>query len=176
MLCQQGRTPSPDQQGRVNPSRLGISTAVVVMLVDQVTKLYLLYPYDLPVREPVRLAPFLDLMVVWNRGISYGLFQQDGDLGRWLLVGVSLIAALALGAWITKARSLVLALSLGLVAGGAVGNAIDRIAHGAVFDFIHIHAMSFSWYVFNVADAAIVAGVVGLLYDSFVLEGRRAKK
>ena len=158
----------------MNASRLGISTAVAVMLVDQVTKLYLLYLYDLPLREPVRLAPFLDLIIVWNRGISYGLFQQHSDLGRWLLIGISLVAALALGAWIRRTQSTLLALSLGLIAGGAVGNAIDRIAHGAVFDFIHFHVMSFSWYVFNVADAAIVAGVLGLLYDSFVIEKRRS--
>ena len=108
----------------MNASRLGISTAVVVMLVDQVTKLYLLYLYDLPLREPVRLAPFLDLIIVWNRGISYGLFQQHSDLGRWLLIGISLVAALALGAWIRRTQSTLLALSLGLIAGGAVGNAL----------------------------------------------------
>ena len=125
-------------------------------------------------REPLRLAPFLDLIVVWNRGISYGLFQQDSEIGRWGLVAISLAAALGLSLWIRRATGRILALSLGLIVGGALGNVIDRFAYGAVFDFIHIHVGSFSWYVFNVADAAIVAGVVGLLYDSFVLEKRRA--
>jgi signal peptidase II len=161
------------EEGRVSPPRLGLAAAILVMLVDQATKLYLLFVYDLPLREPVRLAPFLDLIVVWNRGISYGLFQQDAEIGRWALVAVSLAAALALTAWIRRSSTGFLALSLGLIAGGAVGNAIDRIGLGAVFDFIHVHVGSFSWYVFNVADAAIVAGVIGLLYDSFVLERRR---
>jgi len=161
------------EDGSVSPPRLGLAAAILVMLVDQATKLYLLFVYDLPLREPVRLSPFLDLIVVWNRGISYGLFQQDAEIGRWALVAVSLAAALALTAWIRRSSTGFLALSLGLIAGGAVGNAIDRIGLGAVFDFIHVHVGSFSWYVFNVADAAIVAGVIGLLYDSFVLERRR---
>ena len=134
-------------------SRLGLAAALATLALDQATKLYVLFGLDLPLREPLRLAPFLDLIVVWNRGISYGLFQQDSEIGRWGLV----------------------AISLALIVGGALGNVIDRFAYGAVFDFIHIHVGSFSWYVFNVADAAIVAGVVGLLYDSFLLEKRRMR-
>jgi signal peptidase II len=155
-------------------SRLGLAAALATLALDQATKLFVLFGLDLPLREPLRLAPFLDLIVVWNRGISYGLFQQDSEIGRWALVAISLAAALGLSLWIRRATGRILALSLGLIVGGALGNVIDRFAYGAVFDFIHIHVGSFSWYVFNVADAAIVAGVVGLLYDSFVLEKRRA--
>ena len=157
-------------------TRIGIATALLTLVLDQVTKLQALFVYDLPEREPVRLTPFLDLIVVWNYGISYGLFQQNTELGRWVLVAVSLAAALALSVWIRRASGRLLAASLGLIVGGALGNAIDRVAYGAVFDFIHLHVGSFSWYVFNVADAAIVAGVVGLLYDSFVLERRRTQR
>jgi signal peptidase II len=160
----------------MTPSRIGIATALVTLVLDQITKLYTLFVYDLPVREPVRLTPFLDLIVVWNRGISYGLFQQHTEAGRWILVAVSLAAALALSVWIRRTEGRLLAACLGLIVGGAVGNAIDRVAYGAVFDFIHFHIGSFSWYVFNVADAAIVAGVVGLIYDSFVLEKRRTQR
>ena len=159
----------------MTPTRIGLWTGLATLALDQVTKLYTLFVYDLPVREPVRLAPFLDFIVVWNRGISYGLFQQNTEIGRWVLVAVSLAAALALSIWIRRTDGRLLAASLGLIVGGAIGNAIDRVAYGAVFDFIHIHIGSFSWYVFNVADAAIVAGVAGLLYDSFVLEKRRNK-
>lgn len=159
--------------GRVTPARFGLWAALLTVILDQATKLYTLFVLDLPLREPVRLAPFLDLIVVWNRGISYGLFQQNSDFGRWILIAVSIAASVGLTFWIRRTRSKFLALSLGLIVGGAVGNVIDRLAYGAVFDFIHVHAGSFSWYVFNVADAAIVAGVVGLLYDSFVLEKRR---
>jgi len=158
------------------PSRIGFSVALLTLVLDQASKLYTLFIYDLPVREPVRLMPFLDLIVVWNRGISYGLFQQHTEAGRWALIAVSLLAAIGLSVWITRAGKRILAASLGLIVGGAIGNAIDRLAYGAVFDFIHFHVGSFSWYVFNIADAAIVAGVIGLLYDSFVLDKRRARQ
>jgi signal peptidase II len=157
-------------------ARIGFASALLTLALDQATKLYTLFSFDLPVKEPFHLAPFLSLIVVWNRGISYGLFQQDGSLGRWILIAVSLAAALGLSFWIRRASGRVLAASLGLIVGGAIGNAIDRVAYGAVFDFIHLHVGPYSWYVFNVADAAIVAGVAGLLYDSFVLEKRRTPK
>jgi signal peptidase II len=154
---------------------LGFSAALITLVLDQATKLYTLFVYDLPVKEPVELAPFVNLIVVWNRGISYGLFQQNSDLGRYVLIVVSILAAVALSIWIRRTSARLLAASLGLIVGGAIGNVIDRLAYGAVFDFIQLHFGAWSWYVFNVADAAIVAGVVGLLYDSFVLEGRRAR-
>jgi signal peptidase II len=160
----------------MTPARIGLALALLTLVLDQASKIYMLFIFDLPVREPLHLAPFLSLIVVWNRGISYGLFQQDGELGRWVLIVVSLAAAVGLSLWIRRTSGRLLAASLGLIVGGAIGNAIDRVAYGAVFDFIHLHAGSFSWYVFNVADAAIVAGVAGLLYDSFVLEKRRTRK
>lgn len=150
----------------MSPPRTGLATALATLAGDQATKLYLLTIFDLPAREPVRVAPFADLIVVWNRGISYGLFQQGSDLGRWLLVALSLAAAVGLLVWIARSTDRLLAAALGLILGGAAGNAIDRAAYGAVFDFVYLHAGRFSWYVFNVADAAIVAGVVGLVYDA----------
>lgn len=161
---------------RFTAAHLGFLVALATLALDQATKLYTLFVYDLPVKEPVALTPFLNLIVVWNRGISYGLFQQNTELGRWVLIGVSVLAALGLAVWIRRTSGWLLSASLGLIVGGAVGNVIDRLAYGAVFDFIQLHAWSWSWYVFNVADAAIVAGVVGLLYDSLVLEGRRARR
>jgi signal peptidase II len=158
----------------MNPAGLGLLVALATLALDQASKLVLLFVYDLPLNEPLILAPFLDLIVVWNRGISYGLFQQHTEFGRWALVAVSIAAAIALAVWMARTPSRFLATSLALIVGGAVGNAIDRLAYGAVFDFVHVHVGSFSWYVFNVADAAIVAGVIGLVYDSLVLEKRRA--
>jgi len=156
-------------------ARIGFAVAAITLILDQATKLYALFVYDLPVREPVALTPFLNLIVVWNRGISYGLFQQHTDLGRWILIVISILASIGLGFWIRRTTGRLLSASLGLIAGGAVGNVIDRLAYGAVFDFLQLHWGSWSWYVFNVADAAIVAGVVGLLYDSFVLEKHRVR-
>jgi signal peptidase II len=160
----------------MTPARLGFLVAAATLAADQATKLALLFAYDLPLREPLVLTPFLELIVVWNRGISYGLLWQDTELGRWLLLAVAIGAALALSLWMMRTPSRFLAVALALIVGGAIGNAIDRIAYGAVFDFVHVHVGSFSWYVFNVADAAIVAGVIGLIYDSLVLERRRARQ
>ncbi|WP_372426410.1 signal peptidase II [Salinarimonas chemoclinalis] len=156
--------------------RLALSLVLAIFLADQATKLFFLFVHDLRVHAPLEIAPFAELIVVWNRGISYGLLQQETELGRWLLVAGSLGAAAGLGIWMLRTGARALAASLALVVGGALGNVVDRIAYGAVFDFVHLHLGAFSWYVFNVADAAIVAGVVGLLYDSFVLEPRRARR
>lgn len=156
----------------MTPARLGAVVAVATLALDQTSKLYLLFGYDLPINEPLVLAPFLELMVVWNRGISYGLFQQETAVGRWALLAVSVAAAVGLSVWMARATSRLLAAFLGLIVGGAIGNAIDRMAYGAVFDFVHFHVGSFSWYVFNIADAAIVAGVVGLVYDALVVDRR----
>jgi signal peptidase II len=155
------------------PARLGLLLALVTVALDQATKLYLLFVDQLPQHEPMRLASWLELIVVWNPGISYGLFQQHTELGRWVLTAISAAAVIGLSLWIRRAATRLLAAALALIVGGALGNAIDRIAYGAVFDFMHFHWGSFSWYVFNVADAAIVAGVIGLVYDSLVLEKRR---
>jgi len=164
-----------DRSGLSAAAILGFSVALITLILDQATKIYAYRVLDLPVNEPLVLTPFLNLIVVWNRGISYGLFQQDGDWGRWTLIVVSILASIGLSIWIRRTRAKLLAASLGLIVGGAIGNVIDRLWYGAVFDFIQFHVGDWSWYVFNVADAAIVAGVIGLLYDSFFLEGRRGR-
>ena len=151
-----------------SPLRFGVIAAVVACALDQASKLYLLFVYDLPNRAPLRLGPLFDFVLTRNRGISYGLFQTQGPLGQWLLLGFKVAAVIALAVWLTRARDRLTALSLGLIIGGAIGNAIDRIAYGAVADFFSLHAFGYQWYVFNIADMAIVAGVVGLLYDSLV--------
>ena len=159
----------------MTPARLGFWVALATFALDQASKLYLLYGYDLPVREPLVLAPFLELVVVWNQGISYGLFKQNTEVGRWALVAVQIAAAVGLSLWMVRASGRILVLSLALIVGGAAGNALDHIVFGAVFDFVHFHVGAWSWYVFNVADAAIVAGVIGLLYDALVLERQRTR-
>lgn len=165
----------PAQAGLSAAAMLGFSAALVTLILDQASKLYTLFVFELPLKEPVEFGPFINLIVVWNRGISYGLFQQDGSLGRWILIVVSILASIGLSVWIRRTKAKLLAFSLGLIVGGAIGNVIDRLAYGAVFDFIQFQIGDWSWYVFNVADAAIVAGVIGLLYDSFVLEARRGR-
>lgn len=154
--------------------RLGLLLALATFALDQASKLHLLFGYRIGERGAFTLGPNLDIVEVWNRGISYGMFQQSSDLGRWALVALSLAASVGFAVWLRRGPARVVAASLGLLIGGALGNAVDRAAYGAVFDFIHLHAGGWSWYVFNVADAAIVAGVAGLLYDAALGEGRSA--
>jgi signal peptidase II len=158
--------------------RLGILAAVLACAADQASKLYLMFVYGLAQRAPLRLGPFFDFVVVRNRGISYGLFQTEGPIGQWVLLAFKIVAVVALAVWLARARDRLTAVSLGLVIGGAIGNAIDRFAYGWVFDFVYFHVRTsgfrFDWYVFNLADVAIVAGVIGLLYES--LFGDRAVK
>ena len=107
------------------------------------------------------LTPFLDLVMVWNRGVSYGLFTQDGGIGRWVLVALGIGGATLFSWWLWMTRGMLATLALGLVIGGAVANVIDRLAYGAVADFFLFHIGRFEWYVFNLADVWIVAGAVG---------------
>lgn len=158
----------------------GLAVAALTCALDQALKLWLIFVYDLGSRGMVPLAPFLDLVLTWNTGISYGLFAQESVLGRWLLFGFKVAAVVFLWAWLARAANRLTALALGLLIGGAVGNAIDRAVYGAVADFVYFHlsgaTWEFRWYVFNLADAAIVAGVIGLLYDSLRPEPERAAK
>jgi signal peptidase II len=156
-------------------TRFGLAVAVLAAAIDQATKLWLLLVLDLGGRGIVTLTPFLDLVLTWNTGISYGLFRQEGPLGQWALLALKAIAVVLLWIWLSRAASRLTALSLGLIIGGAIGNAIDRFAYGAVADFALFHlttaTFSFKWYVFNLADVAIVAGVVGLLYETILGDG-----
>ncbi len=151
-------------------TRLGLAVAVATAIIDQATKLWLLYVLDIQARMPVRITPFLDLVLVWNKGISYGLFQQEGVLGQWILLAIKAAAVVLLWVWMARTGSRLTAVALGLITGGAVGNAIDTFVHEGVADFVLFHittqTIHFNWYVFNFADTAIVAGVAGLLYKS----------
>ena len=142
--------------------------ATLGMAIDQAFKLWMLFGYDIAARGRVPLTPFFDLVMVWNYGISYGLLQQEAGLGRWLLVGVTLVVTILFWTWGAQATRRLQAAGFALVIAGALGNGIDRVAYGAVADFFHFHVGDFSWYVFNLADVWIVAGVAALLYDSFV--------
>jgi signal peptidase II len=169
--------PQPSETGAVAPRRhwlwgqatpLGLGVAALTLAADQLNKWWTLHVYDLGSRDTVHLTPFLDLVLVWNRGISYGLLQQNDAYGQALLIGFALFACVALVLWLARTRSSLAAASQGLIIGGALGNAIDRAVYGAVADFFSLHAFGYYWYVFNIADVAIVAGVIGLLYESFL--------
>ena len=156
-------------------TRFGLAVAVVVAAADQAAKLWLLLGLDLGARGSVTLTPFLDLVLTWNPGISYGLFRQQGPLGQWALIALKAIAVALLWIWLARASSRLTALSLGLIIGGAVGNAVDRLHWPGVMDFALFHLAigqsRYDWYVFNLADVAIVAGVIGLLYETLIGNG-----
>ncbi len=169
-----------------NPSRnlwgpastLGLIVAVSTCVLDQALKLWVLHGLQLAGKGRVAMAPFVDFVLTWNTGISYGWLQQDGPFGQWALLALMAVAVALLWLWLARTGTSLGALALGLIIGGAVGNAIDRMAYGAVADFVLLHitrpTWRFNWYAFNLADVAIVAGVAGLLYESFV--GDRAAK
>jgi signal peptidase II len=149
---------------------LGIVSGLLVLLADQASKWWILYGLGLPDLRQVVLLPVLNFTMVWNDGVTFGLLKDFGELGHIILAGVALAVVVALGLWLRRAESWLVALSIGGIAGGAIGNVIDRLRFGAVVDFIHAHINTpwgdYSWYVFNVADAAIVCGVVALVIDS----------
>jgi signal peptidase II len=152
--------------------RAGVIAGIVTLVLDQASKLWLLYVFDIAHRGTVKVTPFFDLVLAWNVGISFGWFQNDGFLAQAVLTVIKAVAVVVLAIWMARSRTLLATVALGLIIGGAIGNAIDRFAYGAVVDFalfhIQIGGNTFNWYVFNLADVAIVAGVAGLLYDSFL--------
>jgi signal peptidase II len=150
----------------------GLVTAAIACVLDQVSKVWLLKAFDLADKGVVKVMPFVDVVLTWNTGISYGWFQQEGPFGQWALLALKVVAVALLWLWLAKASSRLSAVALGLIIGGAIGNGIDRLAYGAVADFVLLYLQTatwrFNWYVFNLADVAIVAGVIGLLYESLV--------
>jgi len=153
--------------------RFGVGAALVVLALDQATKLWLVRGFDLGHRGSVAITPFFDLVLALNTGISYGWFQNEGAVGQAILVGVKAVAVVVMAVWMARSQTMVATASLGLIIGGAIGNAIDRLIYGAVVDYALLHVQigekAFNWYVFNLGDVAIVAGVLGLLYDSFLV-------
>src|SRR5438874_6733663 len=152
--------------------RPGVIAAVVALVLDQASKLWLLFVFDLARRGAVKVTPFFDLVLAWNVGISFGWFQNDSFLAQAVLTAIKAVAVIVLAIWMARSRNLLATVALGMIIGGAIGNAIDRVAYGAVVDFALFHLQigenTYNWYVFNLADVAIVAGVAALLYDSFV--------
>jgi signal peptidase II len=147
-------------------SRLGLSIAAATLVIDQAHKWWMMTVYRIGEKGRVTVTPFLDLVFVKNLGISYGI--GAGTLGQAALAIFAILAALALTVWLARgANNRLIAGGLGMIIGGAIGNAIDRLHLGGVADFFLLHAFGYSWYVFNIADVAIVAGVIGLLYESF---------
>jgi signal peptidase II len=149
----------------------GLAVALIVAVADQVSKLWIL---DLFAGRPaaVEVAPFFNLVLTWNRGMSFGLFNSDNTLNVVVFTGVAAIIVTGLLIWLRRVEQLLLALAIGMVIGGAIGNVIDRVWRGAVVDFLDFHLAGWHFYVFNLADAAISVGVGLMLIDSLLVQRR----
>lgn len=148
-------------------SLLGAGVAVLSFLSDRLHKWWSLHILDLPTVGRIRISDNFDIVMAWNRGVSYGLFQAETTLGIVFLVGFALVIVVGLGLWLARAENKGMALAIGLIIGGALGNVLDRLVYGAVADFFSFHAFGFYWYIFNVADVWIAIGVGLILLESF---------
>ncbi|WP_297857583.1 signal peptidase II [Elioraea sp.] len=155
--------------------RLGLAVAAAILLLDQASKWWILEVVRLPEIGRIVLTPFLNLTMVWNRGVTFGLLAGEAWWHAWALAAIALAVAAALTVWLARAPDRWTAVALGLVLGGAIGNVIDRIRFGAVVDFVDLHAFGWHWYVFNLADSAIVIGV-GLLVAHALLRPQRGAR
>jgi len=152
--------------------RLGLAVAVAVLVLDQASKVWILDLMAPP--RVIEVTGFLNLVLVWNRGISFGMLGDGGASQAWVLAAFGVIVAGGLVIWLQRAALPRLpSLGIGLVAGGAVGNAVDRLRFGAVVDFVDVHAAGWHWPAFNVADSAITLGVIALLLDAVLRDGRQ---
>jgi signal peptidase II len=151
--------------------RLGLLVALPVVAFDQLTKWWILAEVMDPPKT-IAVTGFFNLVLVWNRGVSFGLFGSESAWGPILLTVLALGIAAGLVVWLRRAESRLAAAAIGLVLGGAIGNVIDRVRFGAVVDFLDFHAAGYHWPAFNVADSAISVGVGLLLYDG-LFESRR---
>ncbi|WP_243453873.1 signal peptidase II [Sandaracinobacteroides saxicola] len=143
--------------------RLGYGLAAGVFLLDQAVKYWIISVLGLQAKVSVPVLPFFSLTWVENYGVSMGMFQADSGVERWGLTLLTAGIAAFVGAWIAREKAMPEVIALGLVLGGAVGNILDRVRFGYVVDFVHLHIGNWSFYVFNVADAAISIGVALLL-------------
>jgi len=160
--------------------RKGLLFAAVLFALDQISKWWILEVVELPARRNIpvaELGPFgLDLTMVWNRGVTFGMFSGEGAYNHLILAGLAVAVSLFLLRWLRKAETPLVAYALGAVIGGAIGNVIDRLRFGAVVDFVDVHAWGWHWYVFNIADAAIVLGVGALLADALIRPETKRKE
>jgi signal peptidase II len=149
----------------------GLAAAAIALIADQGSKILMLYAFGFINMSPgdaIDVLPFFNLVMVWNPGVSYGLFPAHGPWGTTFLAIFSLAAVGGLGYWLWNATRPALAVGLGLVIGGALGNLVDRLIYGKVADFFHFYVLGYDWYVFNLADCAITFGVAALLYDALL--------
>ena len=147
--------------------RRGLLIATCVLVLDQAVKYAMLRYLIDGFRPHVELLPFFNLVVVWNYGVSFGMFNTGSSSAAHLFAALAMAIVAGLVWWLRNAENATVVVALGLVVGGAVGNVVDRLRFGAVFDFFDFHAFGYHWPAFNVADAGITLGVACLFFDAF---------
>ncbi|MBL4602792.1 MAG: signal peptidase II [Emcibacteraceae bacterium] len=146
--------------------RLGGIFALSAFIIDRFNKWWFLDVFDIESKGVVKVLPIFDVVMVWNRGVSFGFLSASDDFGRWALVALNLIIVAILIYWLKSAKNILLSGAIGLVIGGAFGNIYDRVKFGAVADFFQFHWESWYFAVFNVADSFIFIGAVLLIFNS----------
>jgi signal peptidase II len=154
--------------------RVGLGLAAVVGVLDQATKWWIIDTFLQP-PSIIPITPFFNIVMAWNRGVSFGMFDSDSAATVWILTVLALAIVVALVIWLRRAERLSVAAALGLVIGGALGNVADRLQFGAVRDFLDFHAAGYHWPAFNVADACITVGAVLLVLDSLFVKDEKPK-
>lgn len=147
-------------------SLFGVLIALAGFAADRLHKWWMLDIYNIAARGRVEVTSFFDLVMAWNNGVSYGLFQAETALGVAILASFAILVIFGLGLWLARVEHRVSALAIGLILGGAIGNVYDRISYGAVADFFSFHAFGFYWYIFNIADVWIGLGVALIILES----------
>ena len=140
-----------------------------VLLIDFLSKNKIISIFKDGIVEKIYVNEYLDFILVFNTGISYGLFSGGGNFQKWILISLSILIIIFLLSLIRNESKILSKLSISFIIGGALGNVLDRFRYGAVVDFISLHAKGFSWYIFNIADMFIVLGVILFILSQFIL-------
>jgi signal peptidase II len=151
---------------------MGLGVALLAIVLDQISKPLM---RDWLAAGDVQLAPFLTLVSAWNKGVGFSLLTMSQASGPYILSGLAIVIAAVMTVWLFRTSRFLPALALGLIIGGALGNVIDRLRLGAVFDFIDVHVAGYHWPAFNLADSALSIGVVLLIIDGLFEGGGRRK-
>lgn len=149
----------------MDPRLPGVLVALITIALDQLQKWHMLEVVRIAERPPIEVTPFFNLVMVWNTGISFGLFSGHDGAGALFLIALALVIVTVMAVWLWRSADRLLGVAIGLVIGGALGNVIDRVRFGAVADFFDLHFYGYHWPAFNIADSAIFIGVALLLYD-----------
>ncbi len=154
---------------------IGILVAVGVLICDQLTK-YAIMNYVLDNQLILEISSFFNLVYAWNTGVSFSMFNDSGTIGTILLCLVASAIVIALLWWMYKEKNLIDRIGLGLIVGGALGNIVDRIRYGAVFDFLDFHLGIHHWPAFNLADSCICIGAAIIIIHSLVYPEKKRNK